>query len=249
MRSSIFALALSLASPAFAESSLGITGATLSFGALQDESGAEQVLSRATVDVAITEAHGLQGDLSFEDTGHGTIGRLAAHLYMDPVHGQKYGLFFAMSDLDGRSLNWVSAGVEGQLDLSENLQIAGRTGLGRVDEGGLDYIFGGVSVAYAVSPATTFEATLDVADFDETDFRATSIDIGLRAAYSPEGSPWGIEATAIHSDLTGRDGAAGEMRLGLGLTMAFGNAGGTSRDTRHFRDHDAVAPLVRRGLQ
>ena len=100
-----------------------------------------------------------------------------------------------------------------------------------------------------MSSTTTFEATLDVADFDEADFRATAIDLGLKATFSPDGSPWGIEATAVHSELTGRDGAAGELRLGIGLSMAFGNAGGTSTDTRHFRDHDAVAPLVRRGLR
>ena len=249
MRSSIFALAIVLASPALGQSSLGITGATLHVGGLQDESGNTQVQTRGTVDVAVTEAHGFQGDLSFEDTANGTIGRLAAHAYMDPVPGQKYGLFFAMSDLDGRSMNWIDLGAEGQLDFGDESQISGRAGLGRTDEDSLDYIFGGIALAHAITEAFEVEATLDVADFDEADFRATAIDVGLNATYAPEGQPWGVVARIVHSDLSGRDGGDAELRLGLGLSMSFGASGGVSTETRHFRDHDAVAPLVRRGVR
>ncbi|MXQ07195.1 hypothetical protein GQ651_04990 [Alphaproteobacteria bacterium GH1-50] len=250
MKTAILAAVMGLAAaPVFAESSLGIEGATLSFGMTQDEAGDAQTQVRATVDVAVTGAHGLQGDLAFEDTAHGTIGRLTGHLYMDPVAGQKYGLFLAMSDLDGRSLTWGELGAEGQLEISDTLTIEGRTGLGRADSGSLDYIFGGVALAAALTDSFDVELSLDVADFDEAAFRATAVDLGLRANYSREGSPWGVYAELIHSDLTGRDGAPAETRLGLGLTMAFGNAGGVSTDGRAFRDRDPVAALIRRGLR
>ena len=250
MKTAFLAIAMAaVAAPALAESSLGIEGATLSFGMTQDEAGDAQTQVRTTVDVAVTGAHGLQGDLSFEDTAHGTIGRLAAHLYMDPVAGQKYGLFLAMSDLDGRSLTWGELGAEGQLQLSDTVLIEGRTGLGRADSGSLDYIFGGVAVSAALSDSFDVELSLDVTDFDEAAFRATAVDLGLRANYSPEGRPWGVYAEVIHSDLTGRDGASAETRIGLGLTMSFGNAGGVSTEGRAFRDRDPVAALVRRGLR
>lgn len=204
---------------------------------------------RATVDVAVTEVHGLQGDLSFQDTAQGTIGRLTAHAYMDPVEGQKYGLFASMSDLDGRSLSWFDLGAEGQLNISDSAVIGVRAGLGRADDDSLDYIFGGVSLAYALSPSFEVELALDAVDFDESDFRATSVESALTAKYAPAGQPWGLYASATYSDLTGRDGADAELRIGAGLSISFGTSGGSSANTRHFRDHDTVAPLVRRGLR
>ena len=209
MRYGLIAFALIIGTPAMAGSGLGIEGAALSFGALQDETGDMQVRFSTSVDVAITAAHGLQGDLSFQDTSGGTIGRLAGHLYMDPVPGQKYGLFLALSDLDGRSLTWGDFGVEGQFALSDVTVIEGRAGLGRADSGSLDYIFGGLSLAHAISPDITLEASLDLAEFDEADFRATAVDAGLRVAYTPEDSHWGLYAEVVHSDLTGRDGTRG----------------------------------------
>lgn len=249
MRTGILALALASATPVFAESSLGIAGADLTLGVLQDEAGRTQTVGRATVDVAITTAHGLQGDISFEDTSQGLIGRLNGHLYMDPVAGQKYGLFLAMSDLDGQSLNWLDFGAEGQLELGEGLLVSGRAGLGRADDGVLDYIFGGAALAYEVTPAIEIEATLDLSEFDEAAFRATSVEVGLTASYSPVGQPWGLYGRVAHSDLMGREGTKGATRLGLGITFAFGNSGGVATETRPFRDHDAVAALVRRGLR
>ncbi len=249
MRQQLAALVILAATPAMAGSDLGIGGGTLSLGALEDESGEPRFRIRASVGVAVTHAHGLQGDLAFEDTGHGTIGRLTGHAYMDPVDGQKYGVFLALSDLDGRSLSWGEFGVEGQYSLSDTVLIEGRTGLGRTDKDSLDYIFGGLSLAYPYSPDVMLEASLDIADFDETGFRATAIDTTLRASYGPEGRAWGVYAELVHSDLTGRDGADGEVRLGLGLTMRLGNAGGVATGGRAFRDHDPVAPLIRRGLR
>lgn len=244
----VAALAIVFGTPVLAQSSLGITGMSLSLGSTEDEAGDQRGRLASSVDVRITDAHGLQGDLSFSDTAGGTIGSLGAHLYMAPQPGQKYGVFFNLSDVDGRSMLWVSTGVEGMLEMSEDTLLEGRLGLGASDERSLDFIFGGLSIAHALSPEYEIEAALDVADFDEASFRATSVEASLTARYSPEGAPWGVYASLSHSDLTGRNGTPSATRIGLGLTYQFGSIGGARADTRHFRNADPVAPLVRRGL-
>ncbi len=242
------AAATLFALPASAQSSLGIQGATLSLGAAQDEAGDAQPHASAMLDVAITSVHGLQGELAFEDTANGVIGHMGAHLYMAPRPGQKYGLFATLSDVDGRSMAWGTLGIEGMLSLGDETVLQGRTGLGVSDVDGLDFIFAGVAVAHAFSPSFEVEAFADIAEFDEAAFRAMSIDLGVSAEYSPEGAPWSIYASLTQSDLSGRDGAPSETRLGLGVSMTFGQSGGTDPATRPFRTSDPVAPLVRRGL-
>ncbi len=248
MRTLLFVLLVSFSFPAFAQSSLGITGATLYLGAIQDEAGDAQATAAFQLDVAITEFHGFQGDLAVSDTTSGLIGTSAAHLYMTPVSGQKYGLFAALSDVDGRAMIYGSVGAEGMLSWGDDTLVEGRAGMGWADVDGLDYIFAGASVAHSVSPALDFELALDLAEFDEATFSATSVDFGLTATFNPEGSPWGAYVSATHSSLVGRDDAAGAMRLGLGIQIALGTSGGTNPHTRPFRTVDPVAPLIRRGL-
>lgn len=245
MRTLLFVILTSFSFPAFAQSSLGITGTELSLGAVEDETGVYRGDGRIAVDVAITEFHGFQGDLAFSDTETGYIGTLATHLYMTPQLDQKYGLFAALSDVDGRSMLYGSIGAEAMLSLGGNTLVEGRGGLGWADTGGLDYVFASASIAHQFAPAVELELALDVADFDEASFSATSYDAGLRASYSPDGSPWGAYVSVTHSALSGHDAAT---RVGLGLNISLGTAGGTDPHTRLFRTPDPVAPLVRRGL-
>jgi hypothetical protein len=245
MRTLLFVLVTSFSFPAFAQSSLGISGLDLSLGVVEDEAGDYRGDARAAVDVAITEYHGFQGDLTYSDTGSGGIGTVAAHLYMSPKPGQKYGLFAALSDVDGRSMIYGSLGAEGMLSLGERTSIEARAGMGWTDADGLDYIFAGASLAHQLTPAVTLEGSLDLADFDEAAFSATSYDLALKATYSPEGSPWGAYVSVTQSGLTGHDDAT---RIGLGLTVSLGTAGGTAPHTRLFRTPDPVGSLVRRGL-
>ena len=248
MRALLVACLVSISGSAFAQSSLGIIGAALSFGMTEDEAGSARMDGAVTVDVAITGVHGFQGDLRFADTGGGGIGALGAHVYMAPHEGQKYGLFARFSDVDGRSMMWGALGAEGMVSLAPATTLEVQGGLGAADVRGLDFIFGGATLAYALSPNFEVSAALDVADFDETAFRATSYEAGLRASYSPEGAPWGVYGSLTHSGLTGRDGAPGETRIGFGLTLTFGSSGGTDPKTRPFRSSDPVAPLLRRSL-
>ncbi|MEM6539359.1 MAG: hypothetical protein AAF668_16730 [Pseudomonadota bacterium] len=245
MRTLLLVLMTSFSLPAFAQSSLGITGAELSFGAVEDEAGDFRGDGRGVVDVAVTQFHGFQGDLAFSDADTGYIGTVAAHLYMTPQPEQKYGLFAALSDVDGRSMLYGSIGAEGMLSLGNNTLFEGRAGMGWADADGLDYIFAGAAVAHQLLPAVEMQLSLDVADFDEAGFSATSYDAGLRATYSPIGTPWGAYVSVTHSGLSGYDDAT---RIGLGLNITLGSAGGTDPHTRLFRTPDPVAPLVRRGL-
>ena len=66
MRTLMLVLLTSVSGPALAQGSLGITGATFSLGATEDEGGTYQLEgAAAVVDVAVTSVHGFQGDLSF----------------------------------------------------------------------------------------------------------------------------------------------------------------------------------------
>lgn len=236
------------ATSASAQSSLGIQGADLRFGLVQDETSAGQSDFSARIDVAVTDHHGLQGDVIFVDTDQGLIGQLGAHLYMTPRMGQKYGLFASLSDVDGRAMTWGSLGVEGMLSLSETVTFEARAGMGVSDVNSLDYIFADSSLAIALSDNLDVEVGLTLTEFDEASFRAISYEGYLTARYSREGSPLGLYAQVIQSGLSGRDGQPGETRLGLGISLSLGQAGGVAPETRPFRTVDPVAPLVRRDL-
>lgn len=235
-------------SPVFAQGKLGFTGASLDYSVQEDEFGTLQQTAQASVDINVTGVHGLQGRLSFEETAFGTIGSLQSHLYMSPDIGQKYGLFIALSDVDGRSLAWGSAGAAGIFEVSERATFAAHVGLGAADAHGLDYIFGELSWTQDLSDHFRVEFALSAADFDEAAFRATSIETSLRAEYMPDGSNWGAYALVTQSSLSGRDGRPSATRLGLGVTYQFGQVGQTRAEYTHFGPVDPVAPLVRRGL-
>ena len=244
MRTLLCALLTSFSFPAFAQSSLGITGAELTFGMVEDETGEYRGQGRAALDVAITGFHGFQGDLAYSDTATGGIGTLAAHVYMTPRDGQKYGLFVALSDVDDRALMYASIGAEGMLAIGDDTTIEARAGVGWGDDR-LDYIFAGGAIAHQLTPALELELSADVADFDEVGLSTTAYDVALRATYSPKGAPWGVYASIGQSGLTGGDSAT---RIGLGVRITLGTTGGTDPKTRLFRTPDPVAPLVRRGL-
>ena len=237
-----------LAGPVSAQSSLGIKGSELAFGFQQDEAGSAQTQSTFSVDVAVTDVHGLQGDIAFEDTEYGLIGSVGAHLYMTPREGQRYGLFAALSDVDGRSMTWASVGAEGMLSLSETTVVEGRLGMGVSDVDGLDYVFAGGSISREFSPSLEIEGTFDIAEFEEASFQAVSYDLGVQASYSPTGAPWGAYARLTQSGLHGSDGEPGELRIGIGVTINIGATGGVDPYSRPFRQADPVSPLVRRNL-
>lgn len=245
MRTLLLGLLTGFSVPAFADTPLGISGVELSLGVVEDEAGDYRGEARGALTVAITGAHGFQGDVAFFDTGTGAIGTVAAHLYMTPRPAQKYGLFAALSDVDGRSMLYGSLGAEGILSLGQATSVEGRVGMGWADSQGLDFVFAGASLAHQLTPVFQLELALDLADFDEAGLSATAYDANIKATYSPEGTPWGGFVSLTQSGVTGHGDAT---RLGLGLTLSLGAMGGTDPHTRPFRTPDPVASLVRRGL-
>ncbi|MEM6386689.1 MAG: hypothetical protein AAF718_10675 [Pseudomonadota bacterium] len=245
MRTLLLVVFTSLSFPAFAQSSLGISGLELSLGMVEDEDGEHRGAVRSALTVDVTEFHGFQGDVAFTDTDTGTIGTVAAHFYMTPKQGQKYGLFGAISDVDGRSMFYGSLGAEGMISLGLDTNVEGRAGMGWADTDGLDFIFAGAALAHQLTPSLELEFALDVADFDEAGFSATTYDAGLTATYSADGKPWGAFVSVTQSGVSGHGDAT---RIGAGITITLGTSGGTDPHSRPFRTPDPAGSLVRRNL-
>ena len=72
--------------PAIADTDLGIIGADLRLG--YSNQMIEGGFVSGTVDVAITDHHGAQFDLQYEERSNGGIGRLGTVIYMTPREGR-----------------------------------------------------------------------------------------------------------------------------------------------------------------
>lgn len=241
------AVALLATAPAFAQSSLGLTGAELRFG-LGDTSGSP-AYAEAQIDLAITEYHGAQGDVWFTDTASGAIAGVAGHLYMTPRPGQKYGVFAFVADADGRSATYGGGGIEAMFDLGERVTVETRAGIGLTHRTGFDFIFGAASMHYALTPDITASATLALADFDEAAFSARTAEATLGLHWKPGRQPWGLFAEVSHDAFSGRSAQPGETTLRAGFTLEFGGGRGTGgAHDRKFSRPDPLRPLTKRGL-
>lgn len=244
----IAALAACVSSAASAQSSLGVTGIEVDLGGFTSQGGGTSFQGDVTLDVAITEYHGLQGDLAWVETGNGAVGRIAAHAYMTPRSGQKYGLFAMMGDVNGRSVTYGAIGIEGLFELSENAGLGGFTGLALGSEDGLDAIFAGLDASYYASNSIRLDAGLQVTEYDEAGFQAIGTEASLSLRYAPEGQPFALTAGLVHDMLTGPDGAPSETRAEVSLSWRFGTINSSLPTTKPLRTGDPVMPLIRRGL-
>jgi len=244
----IAALAVMFASGASAQSSLGVTGIEAGLGGFSQSGGGASFQGAITLDVAVTEAHGLQGDLAWVETGRGAVGRIGAHAYMTPLAGRKYGLFGMVGDLNGRSLTYGALGIEGMFEVSDRAALGGYTGLGLGSADGLDLIFAGVEGTYVATGALRLDGGLQVTEYDEAGFRAIGTEARLALRYAPGGQPFVATAGVVHDMLTGRDGAPGETRAEVTLSWRFGTINGRAPTSRPFRTADPFLPLIRRGL-
>jgi hypothetical protein len=236
---------LALASGAAeAQSSLGITGLELAFGHVSGDAASTRTDAR--LDVALTGAHGLQLDLSLSDTDGRSMGMAAAHLYMTPQPGQKYGLFASLTDQDGHDFTFAAIGAEGRLALSDRVTVEAHAGLGYALGGDLDAIFAGGAARWQATDRIALRAGLDLVEYDETSLSA----MGYTAAFVAEVSVTdrvdlvaGVEATGR----TGRDDLSADPAAFVGLTIRFGGAADPVRDV--FRSPDPLRPLWDRPLR
>lgn len=250
---SILVAAMATATPAFAQSSLGFHGldAELSYGFTDEE--AQTLSGVAQLDVRITEVHGLQLDFGLVNTGTIILGQLGAHLYMQPVPEQKFGLFVTLSDVDDYSVQYMNAGIEGRFLLSENTSfdarfgVGGTTGMGGTVGPQWDYVFAGAAIQHQFNDNLTAEARVDVTEFDELTFRALGVDSQLRLTYARPGSHFEVFGEIRSSALFGQDAAPARTSLGTGLTVTFGGGSDPLVD-RPFQSAAPLDQLIDRGI-
>lgn len=249
-RTACLAAALVLCTlPAAAQSSLGVTASefTLGTGAGPGLAGGH---AQVRADTAITEFHGLQLDFAAERLDAGGLGHVAAHLYMTPHQGQKYGLFAAVSDLDGASFTAGLIGLEGRFALGRRAAFELNAGLGLAHRitapERMDFLFVGGAVDYAASDRLSLGATAGLAEFEELNLQAVGYALGLEARWSPRPSPWSVGAGIAVTGLIGRDSAPAETVARIGLSYRFGSPG-PDRARGFLHRADPYAPMALRG--
>lgn len=238
----ITTLAAAVPATAQAQSSLGVTGASLSFSGT-DAKG-EGASAGAMLDVAVTANHGLQTNLSYTKYDNGNVGRIASTLYMIPRHGLKYGLSVMVGDQDGVSSTYGQIGAAGIFAISDDLDFEVRAGIGMRTDSDLDWITGGAGIHWQAAPELRLYGQYDIAHFDEAQFSAVAHEVTLGAEYHFKNSPVALFAEASHDWLNGRSGASGETTLRAGISIAVGHAGGNQPS---FRVSDPMRQLLRRG--
>ncbi|NNF25573.1 MAG: hypothetical protein HKN63_12340 [Rhodobacteraceae bacterium] len=201
-----------------------------------------------TLDTAVTAAHGVQLDASLMNNVPGTIGVLGFHGYLTPRSDRRYGIFLRAADVDGRGIAWGSLGVEGVRSFAGGGDISARAALGLASVGGLDYLTAGIGGTRPLSRALEASLSLDLTEYDEAAFRAIGSDLSLGLRYAAPGSAFGVHARLQHNRLWGRNAAAGRTTVFLGGEWRYGADPRLNARSRPFRDHDAVAPLLRRGI-
>ncbi len=231
------------ATPTLAQTELGISGLELTLGHEGGDGGGS--LAQAALDVAITEVHGLEGDLGLYQTRQGTLGTAAAHIYMRPREGRKYGLFAFAGDLDGVSATYGGSGFEGRYAVSKQTAVGAQAGLGLTHRTGFDFLFGSVELTHDLGQGLTFSAETYLADFDEAEFRATAVEARLGLDYRPDGQPWGLWADISHDTLSGH---ASETRISAGISVEFGTPRRGGLAGRPFGTPRPLKPLISRGL-
>ncbi|MEO1238900.1 MAG: hypothetical protein AAFW64_04405 [Pseudomonadota bacterium] len=244
----ITALAVCVSSAASAQSSLGVTGAELSFGGFSQTGGTTSFDAEIVLDVAVTEAHGLQGELAWIETNSGAVGRIGAHIYMTPIAGQKYGLFGVIGDVNGRELTYAVVGIEGMFEVSDDLALGGYVGAGVGSADGLDVIFAGFEGTYNVSDTLRLDGGVQITEYDELGLQAIGTEARLNLRYSPKGQPFAVTAGVVQDMLTGPDGAEAQTRGEIKLSWSLGSINGAEPVSRQLRTADPFLPLIRRGI-
>lgn len=237
------ALAAVTALPAHADSGLGIIGGSLRLGFSDQELEGGYV--GATVDVAITDHHGLQLDLQYEERTNGGIGRLGTVLYMTPREGQKYGLTLMVADKNDASATYGQIGAAGMFTIAQDVNVELRASAGISSDSDLDWITAGGGVHWQVTEATRLFAQYDITEFDEETFGAIAHEATFGVQTRLGNSPASLFAEVSRDWLSGRNSADGSTTLRAGVSIALGRTGNTQPS---FKVSDPMRQLLRRDL-
>ncbi len=236
-------LASLTALPAHAEENLGIIGGTLRLGYSNQELEGGHV--SGTVDVAITEHHGLQLDLQYEERANGGVGRLGSTLYMTPRAGQKYGLTLMVADKNDVSATYGQIGAAGMFAVAQDVNVELRAAVGISADSDLDWITAGGGLHWQASTNTRVYARYDITEFDEQTFGATAHEATFGVQTRLGNSPASLFAEASRDWLNGRNPAAGSTTLRAGVSIALGRTGNNQPS---FHVYDPMRQILRRNL-
>lgn len=103
-------------------------------------------------------------------------------------------------------------------------------------------------MTHRFSPGLSGDVSIDLAKFDETDFRAIGHEARAGLQYSPSGARVSYHGGVTRHALLGRNSASGEIAVRLGVTFTPGAKQAHDTALHPLRDHDPIPPLVRRGL-
>lgn len=237
------AFATLTALPAHADSGLGIIGGALRLGVSDQELEGGYVAG--TVDVAITQNHGLQLDLQYEERTNGGIGRFGSALYMTPRDGQKYGLTLMVADKNNASATYGQIGAAGMFTVAKDFNFELRAAAGLSADNNLDWITAGAGLHWQATDATRFYAQYDITEFDEQNFGAVAHEATFGLQTRLGNTPASLFAEASRDWLNGRNRADASTTLRAGVSIALGHTG---NNQPAFHISDPMRQLVRRGL-
>lgn len=221
-----------------AQSSLGVAGFVTDIGRHDSD-----LFALAQLDTAITEVHGLQLDLSYVDYELGGVGQLAAHFYMTPIDGQKYGVFFTLGDGDDRSRTYGSLGLEGIFSVMPNTVLSVGGGLGVADPDSWDFVYLDAGLSHGLGKDFRIDYGLTLTEIDEPGLSDVGSEARVSLRYDAPGAIWGAFAEARYDDINDDD----DITLRAGITISLGRGNGFAPKDRMFRTAEPLGPLFRRG--
>lgn len=236
-------LATLTALPATAQNMLGIIGGELKLG--YSDQSIEGGFVAGTVDVAITDVHGAQFDLQYEERSNGGIGRLNTVLYMNPREGQKYGLTLMLADKNDVSSTYGQVGVAAMFTVADGVNLEARAGAGLSADNDLDWITIGGGAHWQATGNTRLYGHYDITEFDEETFGAIAHEVTFGVQTRISDSPVSLFAEASRDWLNGRNAADGNTTIRAGVSIALGRTG---NDQPSFRVSDPMRQILRRGL-
>ena len=230
-------------SPAFADTELGIIGAELRLG--YSDQTIEGGFVAGTVDVAITDVHGAQFDLQYEERSNGGIGRFGTVIYMTPDAGQKYGLSLMVADKNDASSTYGQIGAAGMFSIAPGWNAEVRAGAGISADNDLDWITAGGGLYWQITDKTRVYGHYDIASFDEQNFGATAHDITFGVQTQFGTGPAALFAEASRDWLNGRNATDADTTIRFGVSVSLGRTGNNQPS---FRVSDPLRQILRRGL-
>ncbi|MCV2870061.1 hypothetical protein OEW28_15630 [Defluviimonas sp. WL0002] len=205
--------------------------------------------ARLSGDFRITQAHGLQFDVSAQDYAGGYLGQVDSHLYLQPSTRSKYGFFASLADVNGREATIAYLGAEGLFALSNRTVLEIRGGAGYARPGSYDFVGAEAWLSRAVSESLSMYGAVQLVEIQEDRLDSVAWGAEFGATWQPKESPFAFTASAGSTGMSGADSAPAEGYLRLGISWSLGGERGARQSlaARGFRSPRPFDPLLRAG--